>query len=180
MRGLFVGPAVAASAGHAPGWLLWVAALAVWAVGLCLLAWSDLRKMVVPTWLVRLTEGTSGALFVGGSLLCHDWRFVELGACCGAMVGAALASWSLLRPKQLGFGDARAGALMAFGAGAVWPAACLAAVPAACLAAGLGGKACQVAKGASVAQGRKPDGFAMPLVPFLALGGLVVVVAGAF
>jgi hypothetical protein len=226
MGGLFRGAEEAAAAvpARALGAWLWGAALGVWGGGLCLLGWVDWRQLAVPTRLVRGVAAASGLLLVAASALRHDWHSVEAGTTCAAGVGSVLATWSLLRPGQLGFGDVRVGALVAFGAGAVSPAACLAAVPAACLVAGLGGKLGQVlGTGAAAtrpitgaqasasptghAPARRtpaapapgggsmaaaptrvparsrvspgPGGLAVPLVPFLALGGIIVVIASA-
>lgn len=223
----------AALPARAVGAWMWGVALAVWAGGLCWLSWVDWRHLIVPAGLVRATAAASGLLVLGASALRHNWHFVEAGTACAAGVGAVLATWSLLRPGQLGFGDVRAGALVAFGAGAVSPAACLAAVPAACLLAGLGGRLLHVlstgaARGpgasaqvspsvpasspalwpsapalwpsaplsrgawttAAAPAGPQPacphvrsrfsaGGQAVALVPFLALGGIIVVVASA-
>jgi len=179
MANVVVGAAVVAVTGRVVGGLLWAGAAVAWATGLCLLGWSDFRRMVVPTRLVELTSMVAGALLVAGSLAGRDWHFVCAGAACGSVVGLSLACWSLLCPERLGFGDVRVGALVAFGAGAVWPAACLASVPLACLAAGFGGKVRQVAARGGKAKGGARGGLAMPLVPFLVVGGIVVVVAGA-
>jgi len=152
--------------------VLWAGAAVTWAAGLCWLSWQDWRGLAVRTSSVRLVGLASGAWFVAGSALSRDWRMAVLGTVCALLVGGALAAWSLSRPGQLGFGDVRVATLMAFGAGAVSPSACLVAAPVACLVAALSAKARK-------ARSRGGGGQAAPLVPFLALAGLVVVASAA-
>ncbi|MGC8626232.1 MAG: hypothetical protein ACP5VR_01540 [Acidimicrobiales bacterium] len=179
MADVVVKAAVVAPGGHLLAMLFWASAAVAWAGGLYLLALSDVRRMKAPTTLVRLTAGASGTLLVAGCLAGRNWHLVCAGSACGLVVGLSLACWSLLRPGQLGFADVRVGALVAFGAGATWPAACLASVPLACLAAGLVGKAREIAARCGTARSDARGQLAVPLVPFLVVGGIVVVVAGA-
>jgi leader peptidase (prepilin peptidase)/N-methyltransferase len=150
-----------------------LSALAVWGVALAILALIDHESLVVPTKLVRAAVLAAMALLALGSLGTGDWRYLWQGAACAAVAGGCFGAWSALNPRGLGFGDARMALLVALGAGALSPPGSLAALACSPLAAGLVGRH----------RFRNDPGtgqVAVALGPFLAIGGLAVVVAHAY
>jgi leader peptidase (prepilin peptidase) / N-methyltransferase len=150
-----------------------VASIVVWACGLALLALTDSEQLVLPSKLLSTCAVATVGLVLAGCAASGEWRYLWQGALCAVIAGSVFASWALLRPGQLGFGDARMAALVAFGAGMCSPAGCLVALACGPLLAGavsnFGGKAKKTAAPSPVALG-----------PFLAVGGIAVVVGCAF
>jgi leader peptidase (prepilin peptidase) / N-methyltransferase len=160
---------LATAGGHA----FWEGAwLVPWATMVGALALVDARERVVPTPAVRLATASVLALLAAACAVRHDWAVLARGAGCATAVWVFLATWALLAPKALGFGDVRMAFLVGLGAGAVSAAGALAGLACAPLGAGLWGKLPMRRSG-----GRYEEGVA--LGPFLALAGIAVAVAGA-
>jgi leader peptidase (prepilin peptidase)/N-methyltransferase len=147
--------------------------LAVWAVALAVLALIDHESLVVPTKLVRAAILVALFLLALGSLGTGDWRHLWQGAACAAIAACSFGAWSAINPRGLGFGDARMASLVALGAGALSPPGSLVALACSPLAAGLVGKH-------RLRNGRGTGQAAVALGPFLAVGGLAVVIAHAY
>jgi len=149
-----------------------VASLSVWAFGLALLALVDREKLLLPSRLIYSCAVATVTLVVAGCAATGEWRFLWQGALCAVMAGFVFAAWSLLRPEDLGFGDVRMAVLVAFGAGMCSPPAALVALACAPLLAGavsnLLGRSGKTGQPRPVALG-----------PFLAAGGIAVVMASA-
>lgn len=152
---------------HKP--LLEEAWLVPWAGAAALFGAVDLSERVVPTPAARAASAGTVALIVLNCAVSGDWPALGRALGCGALVWCLLAAWSVLSPRALGFGDARAALFVSLGAGAVSPPGILAGLAGAHLAAGI---CCRL-------QPKDRRGQGVPLVPFLALAGLAVVVAGA-
>jgi leader peptidase (prepilin peptidase) / N-methyltransferase len=150
-----------------------VAALAAWACGLAVLALIDSQELVLPTVVVRAAIVATGCPLLAASVRAGNWRYFLWGAGCAVAATAVFGLWALIKPQGLGFGDVRVAGLVALGAGALSPANTLVALSVAPLAAGVGARYC--ARRAGSAQP-----VAVPLAPFLAIGGILAVVASAF
>jgi leader peptidase (prepilin peptidase)/N-methyltransferase len=148
------------------------AALALWAGALAILALIDHESLVVPTKLVRPAIVVAGSLLASGALSTGDWRYLWQGAACAGMAAGSFGAWAAVNPRGLGFGDARMASLVALGSGALSPPGSLVALACSALAAGLAGR--RPARHVPGAERR-----AVALGPFLAVGGLVVVIAHA-
>lgn len=165
--------AVAGALTTGPGRHFFEAAwLVPWAAMVALVATTDLLERVVPTPAVRAASAVTVGLIALGCATSGDWLPLLRGLGSSAVVWVLLASWSLLSPRTLGFGDVRAAFLVALGAGAVSPAATLAGLAGAHL-----GAAAWSRFRARLGGRRWEEGVA--LGPFLALAGIVVVVASA-
>ncbi len=146
--------------------------LAVWALALVVLALIDRESLVVPTKLVRAAVVAAISLLALGSFGTGDWRHLWQGAACAAIAACSFGAWSAVNPRGLGFGDARMASLVALGAGALSPLGSLVALACSPLAAGLVGQhRLRNDPGAGQAT--------VALGPFLAVGGLAVVMAHA-
>jgi leader peptidase (prepilin peptidase)/N-methyltransferase len=163
------------SAPRGPGGALPIelVALVVWAFGLTVLAFVDLRYFVLPTVPVRLTGLATLALLCATGIWSRDWEHVFWGAICAGVALGVFGAWALANPQSLGFGDARMACLMALGAGAVSPGGALVALGCAPFIAGVIGKW-------RAAPSLVPHGRRVALGPIMALGGICVVVASAF
>ena len=128
------------------------------------IALIDLDHQIIPN---RLTLPAAVLAIALGTALDPGGEIERLIA--GAVAGAVLALPSLLHPKGMGMGDAKLVAVLGLYLGAsVAPAFFVA-----FLVGTIGGVAIMLRKG--MAQGRKTR---VPFGPFLALGGLVGVLAG--
>ena len=149
-----------------------VVSIVIWAFGLTLLALIDREKLVLPTKLVHICALATVSLVLAGCATTGEWRFCWQGALCAVIAGTVFAFWALLRPVGLGFGDVRMAALVAFGAGMFSPAGCFVALACAPLLAGavahFTGKTTKMGLPSPIALG-----------PFLAIGGIAVVVTRA-
>jgi hypothetical protein len=152
----------------------WALAWSVaWAGGLVLLGLVDLERLVLPSHLVHLCAlATCCLLLASGPTEAGEWRYLGRGALCAAIALVVFGSWALLRARQLGLGDARMAGLVAFGAGTFSPAGCFVALACAPLVAA----AVSILFVNAGKTGRRPAA----LGPFLAVGGIAVVVASAF
>jgi leader peptidase (prepilin peptidase)/N-methyltransferase len=173
--GLATGAVVVALPGHGPGALppLLTSALAVWAGSLALLGLIDRETLVLPTKLVHPAIVASGCLLVAGSWGEGQRHYLWQGAAGAGLAGTLFGAWAAVRPGALGFGDARMACLVALGAGVSSLPGTFVAVSCAPLLAGLVGRL----------RSRRSPGCARAAValgPFLAVGGLLVVVARAF
>jgi leader peptidase (prepilin peptidase) / N-methyltransferase len=149
------------------------ASLVVWACGLSLLALTDRERLVLPSKLVRTCAVATAGLVLAGCAVSGEWRYLWPGALCAVIAGAVFALWALLRPHQLGFGDVRMAALVAFGAGICSPAGCLVALACAPFSAAVVSNFALKAK-----KNTLPSPVA--LGPYLAVAGIAVVVGCAF
>jgi leader peptidase (prepilin peptidase) / N-methyltransferase len=153
-----------------PLWM--VPFLGVWACGLALLALVDRETLFIPRQLVHVCACTAIGLLVANSAAAGDWDYVTRSFLCALAAVAAFGAWALLRPASLGLGDARMAGLVALGTGAVSPAACIVALTCApFLAACISSRRLRRRSG----EGNKT----IALGPFLALAGIVAVVARA-
>jgi leader peptidase (prepilin peptidase)/N-methyltransferase len=150
-----------------------MASLAVWAVALAILALIDQQSLVIPTKLVRGAALMATAFLVAGSCGTGDGRYLWKGVACAGGVGLAFGAWAAVKPRELGFGDARMASLVALGAGALSVSGSLAALSCSPLIAGLVGKH-------RARSHPGPATAAVALGPFLAAGGLLVVIVHAF
>jgi leader peptidase (prepilin peptidase) / N-methyltransferase len=159
------------TAASMPWALAWSVA---WAGGLVLLGLVDLERLVLPSHLVHLCGiATCCLLLASGSTATGEWHHLGRGALCAAIALIVFGSWALLRARGLGLGDARMAGLVAFGAGTFSPAGCFVALSCAPLMAAA---ASILMVNAQKVGGRRPTA----LGPFLAIGGIAVVVASAF
>lgn len=172
---LATGAVVAAMPARGPRALppLIVASLAVWAMALAILALIDQQSLVIPTKLVHVAVLMATALLIAGSSGVGDERYFWQGAACAGGVGILFGAWAAVRPRELGFGDVRMASLVALGAGTLSIPGSLAALSCSPLIAGLVGKRRARSKPA-------PSPAAVALGPFLAVGGLMVVIVHAF
>lgn len=146
-----------------------LAGLAVWSTGLGVLALIDASWQRVPTRLVRAVGAiTVAALLIGGASS-GNWSYLLKALLCTVVVTGVFYAWAARCPASLGRGDVRFAGLVALGAGAVDPPACMAA-----LATGV--LACAVASRFGLPGGPS----AVALGPFLAIAGFACVVARAF
>ena len=145
-----------------------------WAVMVALLGLVDLAERVVPTLLVRAATGTTAVLAALVCSLTGDWGPLVRGGACALASWAVFATWAVLAPGSLGFGDARMACLVALGAGAASPAGTVVALACSVMTAGAWGRLREGARPGLV-RGRRP----VALGPLLALSGLAVAVTGA-
>ncbi|HMK97021.1 MAG TPA: hypothetical protein VK425_05690 [Acidimicrobiales bacterium] len=181
--------AAAVAAVAAPG------LLAAWASVLTLMALVDAESLVLPRALSRrAAAGVVLALLLvcGGS---GDWAPLSRSVVMAAVATSAYGTWWLLARGTLGLGDVRMACFVAMGAGPCSTEGCLAALSAAPLAGALVGKLAGSRRVSSGPVGSRPTSAALagaapsrqagrqrvgavavPLGPFLACGGLLVVV----
>lgn len=140
-----------------------------WACGLSVLGLIDAHHRVLPTPIARAAVVGTGTSLAAVSFVSGAGR--ELVGAAGAASAAAVVygAWSLVRPRSLGFGDVRMACLVALGVGARSLPVATVVLSCAPLAAGIGSK-CRAAPTRHVP---------VPLGPFLAVAGLMGVVAGA-
>jgi leader peptidase (prepilin peptidase)/N-methyltransferase len=148
------------------------AALMTWASALAVLGLVDAHQFVVPTRVVRPATGAVLALLAGASAWSGDWYYLVAGVGCGTCAAVAFGVCALAYPRGLGFGDVRLACLVALGAGAISPPGALCAACCAPFAAGILGVLRSGPRAAGTA-------VAVPLGPWLALGGITAVVASA-
>jgi leader peptidase (prepilin peptidase) / N-methyltransferase len=146
--------------------------LGVWACGVALLALVDRETLLLPRKLVHVCGWAVLGLLVANSAATGDWNYIKRSLLCALAAGAAFGMWVLLRPRNLGLGDVRMACLVALGAGALSPAACVVALAcapflAACISALRWRRRSE--------ERNKP----IALGPFFALAGIVAVVARA-
>lgn len=146
--------------------------LSVWAAGLALLACRDLRSRVLPT---RLVYGALLGTIAGLSLaagVSDGWTRLGAAALAGVVAEALFASWALVRPGSLGFGDVRLAGLVGVGVGWVAPELVAVALVTALAAAAVVGVT-------GAALGRWSWRARLPLGTFLAVAGIATMaVAG--
>jgi hypothetical protein len=129
--------------------------------------------VLLPSKLIYLCAFAAGSLLLAEGVATSKWHYLCNGLLCAITALLAFGVWTLLQPRTLALGDARLASLVALGAGALSPVACVVAL--ACAPA--------VAAGLSIflrKYKRTDRSTPMALGPFLALAGIVVVVAGAF
>jgi hypothetical protein len=125
------------SSGTPPADWGWVAP---WAVMVALLGLVDLVERVVPTLLVREAIGLTTVLGVLVGFLTGQWAPLVQGGVCALAGWAVFATWAMLAPGRLGFGDARMVCLVAMGAGAASPAGALVALACSAMTAATWGR----------------------------------------
>ena len=147
-------------------------ALAVWAGALAILALIDHESLVIPTKVVRSAILATIALLFSGSVAAGDWDYLWQSAVCAGTAAGLFAAWAAISPRGLGFGDVRMAALVALGTGALSVPGSLTALACSPLVAGLVSR---------LQPGPRPDGkgAAVALGPYLAAGGLTMVMAHA-
>jgi leader peptidase (prepilin peptidase) / N-methyltransferase len=160
-----------------------------WACALSVLGLIDTQELALPTPILRAATLATGASLVATSAAAGAWDGLLSAAGAAAAAAAAYGTWALVRPRALGFGDVRMACLVALGVGACSPSWSLVALSCAPLAAGLGCRyagrrprvvaAAVPATTAGQADGGSMSARAVPLGPFLAIAGVVGVVAGA-
>jgi prepilin signal peptidase PulO-like enzyme (type II secretory pathway) len=135
---------------------------------LLVLALVDACTMVIPTTVVQITGALTAAALITSNFIGHQLSHLLAGLICALVTFLSTATWAVILPRTLGFGDVRFSTMVAFGAGMLEAALCLAVISAALLATGvlskLGSK-----------RGRAPR--PVPLGPFLALAGLACMVS---
>jgi leader peptidase (prepilin peptidase) / N-methyltransferase len=152
---------------------LWVIPfVVVWASGLVLLALVDQETLILPSKLIYLCAFSAGSLLLAEGAATSKWHYLYNGLLCAIPTLLAFGLWTLLQPRNLGLGDARLASLVALGAGALSPVACL--VTLACAPAVAAVFSTLLWKYRRIERSR-----ATALGPFLALAGIAVVVAGA-
>jgi prepilin signal peptidase PulO-like enzyme (type II secretory pathway) len=156
--------------GHDALPLLGRLALVIWAVALAILALIDQESLVIPTKIVRGAIITTTALFVSASVTAGDWHYFWRSALCAALSAGLFGAWAAVSPRRLGSGDVRMATLVALGTGALSLPGSLTALACSPLAAALLSRS---------RAGRRHQGGAVALGPFLAAGGLTVVMAHA-
>lgn len=168
-----------------PVWLI------SWAVMASLLALVDFAKGVIPTAAARSATVITAVLLVTACGQTGHWGQIWRGAACAAVAWGVFATWAVISPRSLGFGDVRMVCLVALGAGAVSPAGTFVAVSCSLMAAASWGKVrprvvrCQLpAKQSWRAVSSAVEGVggqkAVALGPLLALSGIAVAVTNAF
>jgi prepilin signal peptidase PulO-like enzyme (type II secretory pathway) len=176
---LATGGVVAAVPDHGPTALppLVTSSLAVWAGALAVLALIDRESLVLPTKFVRTATLLVTSLLVAGASGPGDRRYLWHGMACALVAGAVFGAWAVSNPRGLGFGDARMACLVALGAGTLSLSGSLVALSCSPFVAGLVGKhRARHTSGPTAGAGRA----AVALGPYLAVGGLMVVVFRAF
>jgi leader peptidase (prepilin peptidase)/N-methyltransferase len=148
-------------------------ALTVWAGALAIVALIDQESLVIPTKLVRAAIVATVALLVPASLGTGDWRHLWHGVVCACIALGLFGAWAAINPRGLGFGDVRMATLVALGAGTLSVPGSLAALACSSLVAGLVSKR-------RAGRDPGPEAGAVALGPYLALGGLTVVMAHAY
>jgi leader peptidase (prepilin peptidase)/N-methyltransferase len=147
-------------------------ALAVWAGALAILALIDHESLVIPTKVVRSAVLATIALLFSGSVATGDWNYFWQSAFCAGTAAGLFAAWAAISPRGLGFGDVRMAALVALGTGALSVPGSVTALACSPLVAGLVSR---------LQPGSRPGGkgAAVALGPYLAAGGLTMVMAHA-
>jgi leader peptidase (prepilin peptidase)/N-methyltransferase len=172
-----VRPMSAAAPSAAMALLLWLRfgihlillPLIPWAIGLILLAMSDLERHLLPKRLTYVTAAVSAIALSIVAAAADSW--MPLG---GALLGSLLAitiygtMW-LAFPRSLGFGDVRLAALGGLMLGWFNPLLAIVALAA-------GQVLCLVALGALAATGRATRSTEMPLGVFLAIANIACVI----
>jgi hypothetical protein len=148
-----------------------LAGLIGWACALCVLGLIDAEEFVLPTPIVRFATVMTFVALVAAATVSGNWRHLFSALLTVVGAGSAYGAWAWAKPQGLGFGDVRMACLVALGVGACSMASALVALSCAPLAAGL------VAKYAGRRAAARP--VAVPLGPFLAVAGVVGVVAVA-
>ena len=173
--GLATGGVVASQSGRGPGALppLVVSSLAVWAGALAILALIDQESLVLPTKLVRAALIVATGLLAAGTLGAAQRHYLWQGATTACVAGVFFAAWAAVNPRGLGFGDARMACLVGVGAGVLSFSGAPVALSCSALVAGLVGRY-------RLRHSLGPEGAAVALGPFLAVGGYMVVMARAF
>lgn len=173
---LLTGVAATAVAGASllgRAWPVWLAPfLVAWAGALVLLALVDRETLVLPSKFIRSCAVVAACLLVAPVVVTKDWHYLESSALCAAVAAAGFGAWAFSRPKSLGLGDTRMACLVAMGAGTLSPGGCLVALACAPFVAG-----CVLARRRRL--NSKHEATPIALGPFLALGGLMVVVISA-
>jgi leader peptidase (prepilin peptidase)/N-methyltransferase len=146
-------------------------ALAVWAGATAVLALIDHESLVVPTEIARGAILATLGLLVMGGIAAADWRHLWQSAFCTCLGAACFGAWAAVNPRGLGFGDVRMAMLVAAGAGAISVPGTVTALACSPLVAGLVGRY-RAAPG-------HDDAREVALGPYLAVGGLTVVMAHA-
>ena len=102
--------------------------LAVWAVGLVCLAVADFVGFRLPKRVVYATLAATTPLLVMAA--CYSGEWGRVAAAVGVALGLEIlfATWALLWPGSLGFGDVRLVGLIGLGAGWVSPGLAVVAV----------------------------------------------------
>ena len=86
--------------------------LLVFFAGLLALAWSDVRRFLLPKRLLYPTLLASGAILIVASGVSGHWYRLGTAAACGAVAFALFLVPNLINPRGLAFGDVRlAGAI---------------------------------------------------------------------
>lgn len=151
----------------APSRAMAVTGYGAWTAGLLVLALVDARTRVIPTTVVHTTGALTSSALITSNFIAHQFPQLLAGVMCALFTFFTTATWALLLPRTLGFGDVRLSTMVAFGAGILDAALCLAVISAAFLAAG-------ALSNIRRKTGKAPR--AIPLAPFLALVGLVCMV----
>lgn len=144
------------------------AGLATWAAAIAGLAVVDWRTMTIPSrefWVL----GAASAMFLDAAATAgRNLAVVVNGSVCAVVVCATLSGLLLVSPQALGLGDVRLASLVAIGAGAFNPGRTVVAIVLCLLVAG----------SVSLWKSRR-KGVPVPVAfgPFLALGGMTVVIA---
>lgn len=148
-----------------------LAALIGWACALCVLGLIDAEQFVLPTPILWFAAVMTFVALVAAATVSGNWRHLFSAVLTVVVAGGAYGAWAWAKPQGLGFGDVRMACLVALGVGACSMGSALVALSCAPLAAGL------VAKCAGRRAAAHP--VAVPLGPFLAVAGIVGVVAVA-
>ncbi|HUB69288.1 MAG TPA: hypothetical protein VL984_02600 [Acidimicrobiales bacterium] len=167
-------------------------AFGFWAAVLALAGLIDSGHLVLPTPLLRWGGGLAA-----GSIACslaagHQWQHLWLAALSTVAGGCGYLGWWVARREAVGLGDVRMACLVAFGVGSYSAGAALVVLSCAPLLAGLLAVTPIAGAWAAVDEGGSEDAspgrgggrprspgrrrVAVPLGPFLALGGLAAVV----
>jgi leader peptidase (prepilin peptidase)/N-methyltransferase len=150
---------------------LLLAGLIGWACALCVLGLIDAEQFVLPTPILWFAGAMTFVALVVAATVSGNWRHLFSALLTVVGAGCAYGTWAWAKPQGLGFGDVRMACLVALGVGACSMAIALVALSCAPLAAGLVAK-CAGRRGAA-------HPVAVPLGPFLAVAGIVGVVAVA-
>lgn len=158
------------------GWrygISWTAgAEAVMAVGLVVLAFIDLDRMLLPRRIVYITLLTVVAFVVVAAAASGRWGELGIAVVSAVVPWALFFAVNYVKPHALGFGDVRLALLIGFGAGWVGGAyAFLAFIVASVLGSAVGVTL--------MAAGRASRKTQVPFGTFLASGAVISVLAGA-
>jgi leader peptidase (prepilin peptidase)/N-methyltransferase len=167
-----------------------------WACALCVLGLIDAEQFVLPTPILRFAAVTTVVALMVAATVSGNWRHLFSALLTVVGAGCVYGAWAWARPHGLGFGDVRMACLVALGVGASSMATALVVLSCAPLAAGVvakyagrraavHGMATASISGPALEAGRCAAGHgaarpvAVPLGPFLAVAGIVGVVAVA-